>query len=334
MVTPVRTEDFAAVVPVGSGSPLAASTVAALLGTSPPPGGVIVVNDRVRDASLTALPTDDRVRVIANDGPPGPAAARNAGARAASRPYLLFVDADVFVRPDIFARLAAAFNDPASPDAVVGVEAETAGPNATTAYKNLWMRYTYVKLPRRVELFYTSCAAINRDVFLTAGGLDEGYATPSVEDTAFGRTLGARGAVVHLEKGIEVEHRKTYNTAGVLRTSFRRAVALARCILRMGRRGGGNRTSVPTSYVISLPLSWLWLAWGAAVPWSPGGAAAGAVATLALLYALNARWLAFLFARRAGWGWWGVCFLPVELACGMAGGAWGVFTFFFMGRKY
>jgi hypothetical protein len=325
--------EVSVVIPVGTGSPYAAEVVAAVLRTSPGPAQVVVVNDRVADGSLAALPADARVQVVRNDGPPGPSAARNAGARAARCPYLLFLDADVFVRPDICARLARAFA--AGADAVVGIEAEVAAPNLASRYKNLWMRYTYLKLPRRIELFYTSCAAVRRDLYVAVGGMDEGYRSPSVEDTAFGRTLAARGARIVLEKEIAVEHRKTYTPGRLLVTAFRRGAAMGRCILRLARRGvEGNWTSVPTTFVISLPFAALAPLWWAAAPWSVAVAAAGCAGSLAAVYVLNLGWLSYLASREPRLLFWALPYLPVELAAGFAGGGWGTLSYLFLRRRY
>ena len=323
------------VIPVGNGAPLAAAAVRTALAAEPPPGEVVVVDDRVTDGSLAALPEDAKLRVVPNDGGPGPAAARNAGARAARNDVLLFVDADVFVPAGIFEDVAAAYGD--GVDGVLGVEAELpALPDFASKYKNLWMRFTYLQLPAWVDLFYTSCASIEKDVFLAAGGMDEGYNRPSVEDTAFGRTLAARGVRVLLDKDVEVEHRKVYSTLGALLTAFRRGAALTRCILRMGRRrgAGGNRTSVPTSFILSLPAPMLFLLWAALVPFAWEWAAPGAAATLVAVYALNFRWLAFLARRGVSMVLGALAFLPLELAFSFAGGAWGTASYFLLRRRY
>jgi glycosyltransferase involved in cell wall biosynthesis len=327
--------DISVVVPVGDGSALAREVVRTALEASPPPGEVVVVDDGVSDGSFAALPASDKLRLVPNDGGPGPAAARNAGARAAGGALILFIDADVFVPRDIFRRVAEAYGDDV--DAVLGVEAESATPaNFASRYKNLWMRFTYLILPRRVDLFYTSCASIKKDVFLAAGGMDESYGRPSVEDTAFGRTLAARGARVVLEKGIEVEHRKVYSTKDAFLTGFRRGAALARCVLRMGRRRGAgvNRTSVPTSSILSLPLPALFLLWVALAPLAWKAAAIGAGATLVAIYVLNINWLVFLGRRGAAMALGALAFLPLELAFSLAGGAWGTATYFLLQRRY
>src|SRR5206468_3649306 len=95
---------------------------------------------------------------------------------------------------------------------------------------------------------------IRRDAFLRAGGFDQGYATPNVEDTAFGQKLARLGIRVHVDPELEVEHVKRYSLAGLLRTDFVRAVSLTRLKLRRPRDLARNNTSVPASYMASIPL--------------------------------------------------------------------------------
>ncbi|HUU55988.1 MAG TPA: glycosyltransferase [bacterium] len=327
--------DISVVLPVGNGSAVAGGVVRALVQASPPPGEVVVVDDRVSDGSLDGVKADGRVRVVRNDRGPGPAGARNAGAREARGPVILFVDADVFVPPDVFARIAAAYGE--GVDGVVGVEAEVATlPNLASRYKNLWMRYTYLILPRRVDLFYTSCASIKKDSFLAAGGFDEGYAKPSVEDTAFGRTLAAHGIRIVLDKSVEVEHRKVYGGWGVPAAAFKRGAALARCILRMGRRpgSGGNRTSVPSSFIASVVAAALFPLWIAVAAFSWPWAVVGAAATWAAIYLLNIKWLAFLARRGVLLALWSSAFLPLEVVLSLAGGVWGTASYYLLGKRY
>jgi hypothetical protein len=124
-------------------------------------------------------------------------------------------------------------------------------------YKNIWMRWTYVRKTGDVPLFYTTAAAIRRDAFLRAGGFDQGYATPNVEDTAFGQRLAHLGMRVRVDPELEVEHVKRYSLAGLLRTDYMRAVSLTRLKLRQPQDLARNNTSVPGSYMASVPLATL-----------------------------------------------------------------------------
>jgi GT2 family glycosyltransferase len=237
--------------------------------------------------------------------------ARNIGARAAVGEILFFIDSDVMLRPDSLVNLADAFDD-RTVDALCGVQsAEMRHQDLVSQYKNLWMRWTYLRHTGTVPLFYTTAAAIRRDAFVRVGGFDEGYATPNVEDTAFGQKLARMGLSVRVHPRLEVEHVKQYSLRTLLRTDFMRAISLTRLKLRHPGDLGDNNTSVPTSYIASvgvLGLALLALVVGGALgAGTPALVATAAFATLAV--ALNAE---FLAAIRASEGWWRtLCTVPV-----------------------
>src|SRR5215831_6109133 len=217
---------------------------------------VVVVDDGCTDRSRDIMGRFP-VRVIPSSGRVGPAAARNLGAQVATGEFLFFIDSDVMVRPDTLALLAEGF-ERTGIDGFCGVQAaEMRYRDLPSQYKNLWMRWTYLRQSGDVPLFYTTAAAIRRDAFLRVGGFDVGYATPNVEDTAFGQKLRRLGVRVRIHPEVEVEHVKQYSLRGMLRTDFMRAVSLTRLKLRHPQDLGDNNTSVPAGYMAAVPLSGL-----------------------------------------------------------------------------
>src|SRR5215471_21827929 len=215
---------------------------------------VVVVDDGSTDRTKEIL-SQFPVRVIPSSGRVGPAAARNLGAQVATGEFLFFIDSDVMVRPETLDLLAEGF-ERTGVDGFCGVQAaEMRYRDLPSQYKNLWMRWTYLRQSGDVPLFYTTAAAIRRDTFLRVGGFDVGYATPNVEDTAFGQKLKRLGVRVRIHPQLEVEHVKRYSLWGMLRTDFMRAVSLTRLKLRHPEDLGENNTSVPSSYMTSVPLS-------------------------------------------------------------------------------
>jgi len=295
---------------------------------------VVVVDDGSTDRSKEIL-TRFPVRVVPSSGRVGPAAARNLGAQVATGEYLFFIDSDVMVRPDTLTLLADGFARDAV-DGFCGVQAaEMRHRDLVSQYKNLWMRWTYLRQTGDVPLFYTTAAAIRRDAFLRVGGFDAGYATPNVEDTAFGQKLRRLGVRVRIHPQLEVEHVKRYSLPGLLRTDFMRAVSLTRLKLRHPEDLGENNTSVPASYMASVPLSGLAvlaLVLGIVLGWKPL-TAIGLLAAAGVLV-LNA---SFLDAIRRSDGWGralaAVPLLWLELLVVGVGTAVGLLSFPF-GRRY
>ena len=262
---------------------------------------LVLVDDGSTDRSR-AIAQSFPVRIVPSPGRVGPAVARNIGARAAVGEILFFIDSDVMLRPDSLSRLADAFDD-RTVDALCGVQsAQMRHHDLVSQYKNLWMRWTYLRQTGDVPLFYTTAAAIRREAFLRVGGFDEGYATPNVEDTAFGQKLARMGLAVRVHAPLEVEHVKRYSLLSLLRTDFMRAVSLTRLKLRHLGDVGDNNTSVPSTYIASVGV--LGLAVLATVVGTVLGvglpAALVAVMLAAGAIALNAEFLKTIHATE-GW---------------------------------
>jgi GT2 family glycosyltransferase len=295
---------------------------------------VVIVDDGSTDATrriAAAFPC----RIVPSGGRVGPAAARNVGAQAATGEFLFFIDADVMVQPDSLTAVAAGFQT-LGVDGLVGLQSrEMRHRDLCSQYKNLWMRYTYERLREDVPLFYTSAAAIRRTIFLASGGFDTGYGNPNVEDTDFGQKLQRQGYRVRVVPEVEVEHVKAYSLAGLLRTDWHRAVALTRLKLRKRRDLATNDTSVPSSYVWSIPTSGL-AALGAlgyvASGWLPALAVGGG-ATAAVVI-LNRGFLGFIWeSEGVARGLGSSVLMLVELLVSGAGACYGVVSYA-MGRRY
>ncbi len=295
---------------------------------------VIVVDDGCTDRSVEIM-SRYPVRVVRTSGRVGPAVARNLGAEAARGEYLFFIDSDVMVHADTLQRLVDGFAREGV-DGFCGVQDDDMRhDDLVSQYKNIWMRWTYLRLRGDVPLFYTTAAAIRRDAFERVGGFDAGYATPNVEDTAFGQKLQRLGVRIRVHPDLEVEHVKRYSLRGLLQTDYMRAVSLTRLKLRHRNELGDNNTSVPASYMASVPLAGLTalaLVLGVAFGW-PAAMALG-VAGLAGVTLLNAGFLDAI-RRSDGWGR-ALASVPVlwlELLVVGVGTAVGLLSFPF-GRRY
>jgi glycosyltransferase involved in cell wall biosynthesis len=328
----VEPYDISVVIPAAGPALLLTEVLKAIEAADPGPGEIIVVDDGL-DTKTLAIAEGFRVKVVKNrPGRKGPASARNSGAATVKGDVICFLDADVLVPPGFFKRLSTYFVD-ARVDGVIALQSTVTEYNDWPAvYKNLWMRYTYERLDGPVALFYTSAAAIKRAVFEKTGGFDENYGRPSVEDTAFGRELARVGARIIVAKELDVEHRKRYTTGQVLRLAFRRGAELARLILRIGP-GRGNRSSVPTVYILSTPLAAALPVWLAVYFFAPELAVVGFIAHMFFLYFFNFEWQVYLARGGIFLVLYGMLIMPVEMAFGFWGGVWGVITYL-AGKKY
>jgi glycosyltransferase involved in cell wall biosynthesis len=231
-----------------------------------PPCEVIVVDDCSTDDSL-AVAERFPCRVIKLQEKHGAARAKNRGAEEAKGDIIFFTDADVLLEGDTLSLMVENFADPQI-SGVVGLLGEDARySNFCSDYKNLWMHYTYARLSANTGAFYTSAAAIRRDVFKKSGGFDENYRGASVtEDAEFGQRLLTAGHKIYLDKRMTVRHLKRYYLIELIKTDFWRSYGLTMTRLRnkLGRiygRGGSQTartfTTVPWFFILSVLVSFL-----------------------------------------------------------------------------
>ena len=191
------------------------------------PFEVVVVIDGSTDGTaemLSARSPDYPLRVIAQTQR-GPAAARNAGLRAATGDVVVFLDDDVLPHDRLIDHHLDVHQ--AHPSAVVmGVIA--ASPERPLAPWHDWRAAYHEKLnaeilagrvPPSWRRFYTGNASARRRDALAAGGFDEDLRR--AEDVEFAHRLATRGSTFHFATGAVVYHEGVERTLeGALRLAF------------------------------------------------------------------------------------------------------------------
>jgi histidinol-phosphate phosphatase family protein len=169
-----------------------------------PPRALVLVDDRAvadRDGLLAAVPDglSARVEVLASGGR-GPAAARNAGWRAARAPWVAFLDDDVVPPPDWRERLQADLRDLGP--AVAASQGRLRVPRPAGRRPTDWERNVAGLEDAR---WATADMALRRDALETVGGFDERFPRAYREDADL--ALRLRDAGWELTVGArEVEH--------------------------------------------------------------------------------------------------------------------------------
>ena len=336
-------ESYSVVVPAYQASATLPDCLAALAAASPAPAEVIVYDDGSTDGT-GEIARRAGARVIRNDGPNlGPACGRNAGVRAASSPVVLFVDADVAVMPDAPGRLAGAVageRDVAAAFGAYGDKVSTHVRNVAGAYANLRHHHTHAEAggragPVEAQTFWSGLGAVDRAAFLRAGGFDEGYARPCIEDVELGLRLREGGGRVLLVPGARGDHMKDWTLAQLWRTDlFCRALpwsqlaAAGRIAPTLNTGKAEQAKSVLAHAVWILAVAAL-AALAVSVPLAAAFACVGAAAMLAYLR-MNRRFLRLLARRSpatalggAGLHWLYHCYASATYAMVLTGAGFG-----------
>lgn len=194
---------------------------------------LIVVDDGSTDRSA-AIAKEFNALVIPTGGPFGPARARNLGAQAATGDVLLFVDADVAVRPNALSLVAAAFESDPSLDAVIGsYDDSPTDPGLLSQFKNLQHAWVHHSGNPRATTFWCGCGAVKRSVYELHRGLDESYRRPAIEDIELGLRMFRAGRKLTLDPRIQGTHLKAWSLPNWIYTDiFLRGVPWTELILK------------------------------------------------------------------------------------------------------
>lgn len=291
--------ELAVVIPARDAARFLPRTLGALSGARVP---VLVVDDASRD-DTAACAEAQGARVLRLPDRQGPAAARNAGARALAAEVVLFLDADCVAHPDVPARVRTAF---AREPALVGLsgsyDADPPERNFASLYMNLRHHHTHQLAPADTPSFWAGCGAVRRAAFLAAGGFDaHRFRVPAIEDIELAVRLGRCGRL-RFDRELQATHLKRWSLPSLVDTEIRRrAIPWARLVARRAEapRGLNLRPSQRAAALLApfalaaLPgLGW-------ALARGRFGVAAASVAVLTAAWALNASLLA-CFARRGG----------------------------------
>jgi glycosyltransferase involved in cell wall biosynthesis len=163
----------------------------------------------------------------------GPARARNRGVEASRGAIILFIDSDIIIHDETLSLVAENFSRDAETAAVVGMLDERAHyKNLPSRFFNLRKHYDYHLINNDLSNLYTAITAVRKGVFVDAGGFDERYTEPSVEDAELGRRLSRAGRRIVLDKRIRVLHLKNHSLKTLLASDFSRGAHFMKFLLR------------------------------------------------------------------------------------------------------
>lgn len=165
------------------------------------------------------LQAHDELVVVTEPARCHPGTARNLGVAGAGGDVLVFVDADVEIRPDALARLRDAFDRDPSLTATFGSYDDSPGENGVvSAFRNLLHHHVHHEARGDATTFWTGLGGIRRDAFGEIGGFDPGLRY--LEDVDLGMRLAAAGHRIVLDPDIQGTHLKKWGLGSMIATDF------------------------------------------------------------------------------------------------------------------
>lgn len=261
-LTPPR---ISVIIPVRNGAATLETCLRALFRSTFRDFEVVVVDDHSTDESATIASRFAKTMYYRSDNE-GANGARNFGAKVARGAILVFLDADVVVRRDTLQTIYELLEEQTL-DAVVGVyTTRHRHESLVSQYKNLWIRYSYLKSSPSIDWLFGAISAIKREAFEALGGFDPSLlASYGNDDIEFGKRLAFHNLRIHLSLDVEVEHLKQYTLRSFIKNEFFRSLGFAQLATTLGeypRSIFHGFANVYPSFILSTIVAVLLLAAG------------------------------------------------------------------------
>jgi glycosyltransferase involved in cell wall biosynthesis len=189
---------------------------------------IVVVDDHSTDNTVEIAQRFNCTVIEVQNGN-GANNARNTGAMNASGDVFVFMDADIVIGRETMLGIVETLEEKYI-DAVVGIyTAKHRHESFVSQYKNLWVRYSYIKSPPAIDWLFGSISGIKREAFEKLGGFNvELLAKHGHDDIELGKRFARADLNIVLNMDVEVEHLKQYNLISFIKNEFHRSMGFAR----------------------------------------------------------------------------------------------------------
>ncbi|MCR9243636.1 MAG: glycosyltransferase [bacterium] len=183
---------------------------------------IVVCDDGSTDETVQIVKEFDRVRLLERDHG-GAAAARNAGANAATGEILFFIDADCLLQPDAVKNAANAMTN-VDPLTVIGgtYTLSAPGENFFGKFQSAFIHHSETKYSAAPDYIASHALVMRRDTFLATGGFPESF-MPIIEDVEYAHRLRKTGHRLVMEPTILVRHVFNFSAWRSLRNAFKKS---------------------------------------------------------------------------------------------------------------
>lgn len=177
---------------------------------------LIVVDDGSGDGTA-AIAEEFADCVISHRANRGRTHSRNSGLQKAGGDIVVFIDADVVIKPRTLALIQTTFSREREIDAITGLlSREHPNVDFFSQYKNLYMHYIFCCLPPRVNFLYGSLQAMRRNAIAKYTAHVD-----IADDSEMGQQLNRKGKEIAFVRELEVVHLKKYDFLAFVRNDFR-----------------------------------------------------------------------------------------------------------------
>lgn len=200
---------------------------------------LVTVNDGSSDRTLEILNNFKHKIKIVDQVNRGPAAARNAGANAASGDILVFTDSDTIAQPGWLQSLYQGFSEEGV-EACAGSYCIANGNSPLARVIQSEIEFRYGSFPEFIKFAGTYNLAVTKALFTRIGGFDETYRQASGEDNDFCYKIVKSGKLIKFIEPAKVAHFHTESLPRYLKEQYRHGYWRSKLYFTHPERMGGD----------------------------------------------------------------------------------------------
>ncbi|MBI1803897.1 MAG: glycosyltransferase [Ignavibacteriae bacterium] len=257
---------------------------------------VLVVDDHSTDDTVSIAQRFQYSVLQVTEGK-GANNARNVGASKAHGDIFIFIDSDIVIERETILGIVETLEEDHL-DAVVGIyTARHRHESFVSQYKNLWVRYSYMKSSPEIDWLFGAISGIRRKAFEQLGGFNTALlARHGHDDIELGKRAAQAKLNIMLDMDIEVEHLKQYTLGSFILNEYHRSVGFAELATQFGETAKSVKhgfVNVYPTFVLSTMFSLMVVA---TIIASAGGWVSDwwAITALGVYLLLNIRFLNYL----------------------------------------
>lgn len=218
----MNSNKLSVIIPTYNSEKYIENTVNSLKKSQYPIHEIILIDDSSNDNTISIL-SDFNIKIYKQINHTNANRCRNIGARISTGDILVFLDSDVIIKPDTLLNLVNSFEN-SEASAVVGLYAVNHSYKSIfSKYKNLWIRYSYLKSQPSIDWIFAAISGIKKDVFLQISGFDESLKTNQIDDIELGKRISSLGLKIILNPKVEVIHQKEYSFSTFISNEYNRS---------------------------------------------------------------------------------------------------------------
>ena len=177
----------------------------------------------------------------------------------ASGDILFFIDADVFVEPDVLKKIDTVFRNSPDVDALVGAyRSRQPNENFFSTYQTSFTFYNHELCEEgNNHWFWGACGAIRKQVFEKIGRFDRKYAGAGAEDIELGYDLSDKGHRIVLDKNLHVVHCHRHSFRSIIRNNLKKSSEWCTLFLEKNAQNRYKHGFTSKRNGLTIALTWI-----------------------------------------------------------------------------